>query len=142
MDWNIFEYPCLQWRWRAEAFPVGADLLEDSRSDAAAQIYVVWKGFFSTRVLKFFWAAGNPPGTELKQSNFFGRLYGEVVRTRGATHVWQREERNILQVFRKAFASEPSAEVSAIAVLSDADDTHSQSEADYADFSISKCGEK
>ena len=137
LSWDTKRFPLLRWRWRVQKFPTGARVLEGSKSDAAAQVYVLWKGTPTYYVLKYFWAAEDKVGTLLEQSTLFlGKLRGLVIRSGGKADEWRTETRNVHADFIKYFGGEPPGNVKGFAILSDADETKTQSEADYDDFEI------
>jgi hypothetical protein len=138
-DWDTSEFPYLKWKWRVQKFPTGAKILEGKKSDAAAQVYLLWKGFPTYYVIKYFWATDDTVGTLLEQGTpLIGKLRGLVIRSGGKAGQWQNESRNVAEDFRKYFGGDPPGKVRGIAILSDADETKTQSEADYDDFEVSK----
>lgn len=138
-DWDIGEFPYLKWKWRVQKFPTGAKILEGKKSDAAAQVYLLWKGFPTYYVIKYFWATDDTVGTLLEQGTpLIGKLRGLVVRSGGKPGEWHTETRNVAEDFRKYFGGDPPGKVRGIAILSDADETKTQSEADYDDLAVSK----
>ncbi len=135
--WDAEVFPWLRWRWRVQKFPPRAKILDSSLSDAPAQVYVLWRHFPIYYVIKYFWSTSEAVGLQLHQSSlFFGQLFGEILRCGGPTGEWHTETRNILEDFRREFHTSPPGDVRGIAVLSDGDETKSESEADYDDFEI------
>jgi len=142
--------PVLQWRWRVERLPAGADLTRRERDDAAARVYV---GFRYTRELVppgqrlayrlFAWRHGEYPplsglayvwsgrpaaGTAMRHPDY-ERLHEIVLRDAGdPTGTWIAERRDVLADYRAAFAADPPP-ISHVAVMCDADDTGSAAEA-------------
>ena len=47
---------------------------------------------------------------------------------------WTSEKRNVIEDYRRLFGSDPDKPLRGIGVLTDADDTKSTAEGDYADF--------
>jgi len=137
VQWPIKERPVLAWRWRVQQFPPNAKVLDMARSDAAAQIYIVWSSGMRKYVIKYYWGVNDGVGDEIKQSNFFaGKLWGKILRNGPPWHEWQRQTRNVLEDYRKSFNEEPPDEVGAIAIMSDGDDSKGDAEADFADFQV------
>jgi hypothetical protein len=137
IKWDATRYPILKWRWRVHRFPKAAKVLDPKRSDAPAQVYVVWRDFPIYYVIKYFWSTDDAPGAQLEQTSLFaGRLWGVILRSGGAADQWQSEQRNLLQDFRDAFKRQPPGMVRGLAVLSDGDETKSESQADYDDFVV------
>ncbi len=140
VDWDPATYPILRWQWRVHKFPVGGQIigLADSDTDAAAQIYVLWGNChdrlpLSCYKIKYFWATATE-GAGQADTKYWGHLRRIIIRSSGPTNMWQTETRDIAKDFGEAFPSLKLARVQAIAVLSDGDFTHSDSEADYDDF--------
>ncbi len=139
IEWDVAVYPYLTWRWRAQKFPKGAKVLDSKVSDAVAQVYVLWKKGRRSFVIKYFWSGGDEPGDTINQSNFiFGKLYGLVLRNTTTVNEWFRETRNVREDYRLAFGEYPSTNARGFGVLSDGDETNTESEADYADFEALK----
>lgn len=139
LSWDAKEFPKLRWKWRVQKFPTGAKITEGKKSDAAAQVYLLWKGFPTYYVIKYFWATDDKVGTLLEQGTpFIGKLRGLVIRSGGKVDEWHTETRNVLEDFAKYFGGDPPGKVKGLAILSDADETKTQSEADYDDFEILK----
>jgi len=133
-SWDTQATPWLQWRWRVNRFPKGARVAESKVSDAGAQIYVLWRIGRRNYVIKYFWSEDRV-GTELNQGNIlFGKLYGLVIRSGGPLNQWQTEIRNVGADFQKAFGLAVPKTTRGLAVLSDADETKSEAEADFDDF--------
>lgn len=139
VDWNLRERPVLAWRWRVQKFPPDAKVLDMKRSDAAAQVYIVWAVGMQKYVIKYYWGVNDGLGDEIKQSNFFaGKLWGKIVRTGPPWSEWQRQMRNVAEDYRQHFGDEPPEKVGAIAIMSDGDDSKGEAVADYADFRVLK----
>lgn len=136
VTWDTKAFPYLRWRWRVNAFPKGALILDDNKSDAAAQIYVSWRIGGRNYALKYFWATQDPIGTSFHKGrwNPVGRYFGQVIRSGGATGEWVTETRNLVEDFRKAYGKDPGEEAIGLGLLTDADATKSEAKADYDDF--------
>ncbi len=136
VEWNVEDFPWFKWKWRVRKFPKNANIMDSNRSDAAAQIYILWGGMGRKGyVVKYFWSTTDSVGQELKQSRFLaGSLWGIVLEKMGTVGEWKTETRNVLQDFEKAFGQKPPGKVYAVGLLSDGDATLTESEADYASF--------
>jgi hypothetical protein len=138
-EWDTRVYPFLRWRWRARQIPPKGKVTDSKVSDAAAQIYIMWRAFPRYYIIKYFWGSNDKVGDVLTQGNVFtGSLWGLVIRTGGPTGVWRTETQNIYEDFKKAFRREPPGNARGLAVLSDGDDSEGESSADYADFDALK----
>lgn len=135
VNWDLREYPYLRWTWRIRKFPEGAKINDSKLSDAAAQVYLLCVLGRRNFVLKYFWTTSDPVGELKRQSNiFFGKLFGEVVRSGPPANVWKTETHDVLSDFRREFERDPTEPVKGIAVLSDGDETNTDAEADFKDF--------
>ena len=86
--------------------------------------------------MKYIWSERVPVGTRL--SSNMGLTQVLVLRT-GLSDVkdqWIEERVNVLQDYTRLFGSQPAAKPAGIAVLTDADDTRSRAEGDYAKFRV------
>lgn len=130
------DFPKLKWRWRAKKLPTGADETgKNGKNDCAASVYVVFdKGMtkYTKDTLRYVWSASSHPrGMILKMKNYVYYVIQENRET--PFDQWVEEEVNFQEDYRKLFGKDPPP-VMAIGVQSDADDTKSQSWADYDDF--------
>lgn len=130
----------LDWRWRAKKFPMKRreKLADRSQDDFAARIYVVFAGtnFFNTRVIEYIWDETLPVNT-FSSSPFSGNVKLFVIASGLAPlDGWRHEERNIYDDYKKLFGSEPERAIAAIALMSDSDNTGTESAADFGDFVV------
>lgn len=136
LNWNTEQYPFLTWRWRVLAFPAGAKVLIDEKSDSPAQVYVAWRENGRIYGLKYFWTETDPVGTTFLKGKYnpIGVYLGIFVRMGGALNEWQSEKRNVREDYKLAFGKEAPAQVNGIGILSDGDQTKTLPAADYDDF--------
>ncbi len=129
------QYPILQWRWRVQALPVGADERVSEANDSAAGVYVVFDNTIAPRVIKYVWSAALPQGAHIDSPSYWRAKV--VVLESGAptTHDWKQEAVNVYEDYKKLFGAEPG-EVEGVALLTDSDTTGSVAEADYDDFAL------
>jgi hypothetical protein len=125
----------LNWRWRVQALPMGADERMAERHDAAAQVYVVFDNQYWPRIIKFIWSTALPVG-----SRFTNPLYGRgrvVVLRSGppGQSGWHEESVDFYLEYKKFFGSEPGL-VQGIGLLTSSDSTKSMAAADYDDFTL------
>jgi hypothetical protein len=123
----------LRWRWRVRRHPtVGADAWED----VAASLYVLVKqpGLFGGgRGFKFAWLAS--PGAEgTRQSG----LVQIALRAEPATEEWREERVDLCALYRRDYGPCEGERLLAIGPLTDADNSRSVAEADYASFELDR----
>ena len=77
--WNLETHPTLQWDWRANALPEGADETRRALNDTGGAVYVVFamSRLFGPKTIKYTYSSTLPVGT-VKSYNF-GRMKVIVV---------------------------------------------------------------
>jgi hypothetical protein len=131
----------LRWRWRALAFPEGGDECRAGRGDSAASVVVAFKRGFKWYMLKYVWSPSSPLGATCDRKRSLMLTRDTIVLERGgAPGTWLTERVNVRQAFRDHFADgDPEAPVPdlvGVAVMTDGDQTHSESGAEWADFEL------
>jgi hypothetical protein len=129
----------LTWRWRALVLPAGGDECDPAKRDSAASVYVAWRRGLRWYGLKYSWSAVSPVGAVCDR-NDTAVMRGEtiILRSGGPLGTWMTESIDVEAEFHKHITpSDPIAEVPDLrgfAVLTDGDQTHSESSADYGSF--------
>jgi hypothetical protein len=140
-NWNLDEYPILQWRWKAVTLPRGGNERHSRTNDSAAGVYVIWDVGFPFRVegIKYAWSTTiDVGGRYSKRLAHDQLLVVESGTQRAGTWVTVRVD---VRAHRKKFFDEDAAEPpDGIAVLTDADATASSASAYYADFALCRLG--
>jgi hypothetical protein len=141
MDSDRAQTHKLRWAWRADAFPAGGNECAAGKGDSAAVVYVTWKRGLKWYTLKYAWSTDAPRGSVCaQQRNAFVAQDTIILESGGPTGVWRGEEIDLASEFRRHFgAGDAQAEVPELqgfAIMSDGDQTHSVSSADYARFVI------
>ncbi len=133
----------LSWRWRAQKLPNGGNECQAGKGDSAAVIYASWRRALRWYTLKYVWSAVGPKGAVCdKKSNPFVAQNTVVLETGGPLAVWKAERVDLRAEFRKHFENgDPTASVPdflGVGIMTDGDQTHSDSSADYADFVLER----
>lgn len=132
--WDLATYPVLTWAWRPRRFPAGANE-QAGKNDSALAVYLLvpYSRIRGPKAVKYIWSERVPAGTRLESN--FGLTQVKVLRT-GADpgEAWVTERVNVLDDFRALFGVTDTPSPAGIAVLTDADDTRSSAEGDYANF--------
>jgi Protein of unknown function (DUF3047) len=137
--WDLKTHPVLAWRWRPRAFPAGSDERESSRNDSALGVYAVFPHSpMTVKTVKYLWSREVSVGTTASASAGLTRM---IVRRSGpaADGGWVAEAVDVAADYRRLFGEDPPAP-QGIAVLTDADQTRSRAEGDYADFRVCPAG--
>jgi hypothetical protein len=134
ITWDLARYPVLMWSWRPVEFPMGADERDSRTNDSALAVYGVFPHrMASVRSVKYVWSAVVPVGSRLSSS--MGLTQVRVLRTGTENEGrWTDERVNLLDDYRKYFDASDTPRPAGIAVLTDADDTRSRAQGDYAGF--------
>jgi hypothetical protein len=132
----------LDWNWRANKFPVKGDECVKERGDSAAVLYVTWRRFLRWYSLKYVWSTTRKPGTVCdRRRNAFVAQDTVVLQSGGPAGVWKHESIDLAREFRAHFAEgDEHADIPplmGLGVMSDGDQTKTESSGDYADFVFS-----
>jgi len=137
-EWDLAKYPVLAWSWRPRLFPQSGDERESSKNDSALAVYmtVPHSRISGPKAVKYIWSERVPLGTRL--SSNMGLTQVVVLRTGAPSsrEPWVEERVNALEDYTRLFGEPPAAKPAGIAVLTDADDTRSRAEGDYANFRV------
>lgn len=131
----------VRWRWRAQVFPRDGDECKAGYGDSAAVIYISWKRGLKWYSLKYVWSTVGQKGRTCEQKrNLFVVQDTVILESGGPVGAWKTEEIDPSAEFRAHFEEgNPNADVPdfvGIGIMSDGDQTHSISSADYAGFAI------
>ncbi len=151
-------YPILEWRWKVKDLLPGSDATRKEGDDYPARIYVTFRydpekvGFLERlkyraartvsgeypplAAINYIWG-GAERGAAVP-SPYTGRARMIVVEA-GPEKLgrWVKEERNILEDYRKAFGEEPPP-ISGVAIMTDTDNTGGSAVAWYGDILFKK----
>jgi len=133
----------LSWRWRAVTLPKGGNECQAGKGDSAAVIYVSWRRGLRWYALKYVWSAVGTKGAVCdKKSNPFAAQNTVVLESGAPLNVWKTERIDLKAEFRKHFengdSTAPVPDFLGVGIMSDGDQTHSDSSADYADFVLER----
>jgi hypothetical protein len=127
----------LTWKWRADVLPSGGDECARGQEDSAAVVYVTWKRGLRWYSLKYVWSAVGAKG------NVCGRTRSPfvaqdtiILETGGPVGVWKEETIDLDASFRAHF-DDDAPDLQGLGLMSDGDQTRSESAADYGGFLLS-----
>lgn len=131
----------VSWEWRAVQLPKGANVCVSGKSDSAANIYFTWRRGLRYYTLKYVWTTLGKKGTVCdRKRNLFVAQDVIVLEAGQPVGKWEAEHVDLDAAFRSHFeGGDPKASVPTflgIAIMTDGDQTHSQSIGDYADFVV------
>ncbi|HWA73845.1 MAG TPA: DUF3047 domain-containing protein [Polyangiaceae bacterium] len=133
----------LRWSWRALKLPKAGDECVAKSADSAAVIYVTWKRGLRWYTLKYVWSSVGAKGAICdRKRNPFLAQQTVVLQSGGPLNVWKQESIDLKAEFRKHFedgdANASVPDLLGIGLMSDGDQTQSESSADYADFVLER----
>lgn len=138
---DLDEFPLLSWAWNVSRLPGTGDVRQAITDDQAAQVYVIfprWPGPRSNSdVIGYIWDTTTPTGTRLvspKASNVRLVVVESGPESLGA---WRRYRRNVRDDYVAVFGRRPPR-VGSVAIMADADDTGSTTEALVGDLTFSR----
>lgn len=132
----------LRWSWRALTLPQGGNACDARVEDSAATVYVTWRRGMRWYVIKYVWSAVGPKGTTCaRKRNPFVAQDTVIVESGGPLNAWRTVSLDLDAEFRNHFEDgDATATVPAmlgIGLMTDGDQTKSNSVADYAAFALS-----
>jgi hypothetical protein len=134
---DVRQHPVLRWSWKVMRMPGGGDVRDPGRDDQAAQLYVVFPRWPAPRsssdVLGYVWDSRAPIGTTLTHPRAANVRIVVLQSGPARLESWVREERNIAEDYQALFGR-PAPRVGKVALMSDSNDTRSDTEALFADL--------
>lgn len=133
----------LSWQWRAVTLPQGGDECASGKGDSAAVVYLTWKHTLKWYTLKYVWSSVGQRGAvcDRKRSPFVSQDT-VILQSGGPLNVWRTEQIDLRQEFRRHFGDgDPNADVPdfvGVGIMTDGDQTKSESSADYAGFVLQR----
>jgi hypothetical protein len=129
----------LDWKWRAITLPLQADECNPKKGDSPAVLYVTWRRTLRWYSLKYVWSASRPVGTICdRRRNPFVAQDTVVLESGGPLNTWKHESIDLAHEFRAHFedgdADADVPDLIGLGVMTDGDQTKSESAGDYADF--------
>ena len=133
----------VRWTWRAASLPAGGDECVSDRADSAAVVYLTWKRGLRYYTLKYVWSSVGKKGSVCDSTrNPFVAQDTIIVESGGPVGLWRSVEIDLDRHFRHHFEhDDPNTKVPdfvGLGLMTDGDDTHSESAADYGPFVLSR----
>jgi hypothetical protein len=131
----------VRWKWRAITLPVGGNECDSHKADSAAVVYLTFKRLLHWSTLKYVWSAVGPRGATCdRKRSPFSSQDTIILESGPPLDAWRDEEIDLYSEYRNHFEGGKSdAEVPdfvGIGIMSDGDQTGSESSADYAGFEL------
>jgi hypothetical protein len=131
-------YRYLRWSWKILHTISGGDEKTKAGDDYAARIYVVFPGkyFWQTKAINYIWANHLNTGASIPNAYTSSAIMVAVQSGPNSTGQWHTEKRDIFTDYKNLFGSDPG-QASAIAIMTDTDDTGENAIAWYGDITLS-----
>jgi Protein of unknown function (DUF3047) len=152
---DLRDHPIIEWRWKVANLIDKGNPHHKGGDDYPARIYITFfqdqdKLGFADKIarkiaghdiphsgLNYIWDNKTPIGNILTNA-YTDRLRMITVESGSdKLNLWQTEQRNVLDDYRKAFGAEPPL-ISAIAIMTDSDNTEESATAWYGDIRFKK----
>jgi len=142
-DFDIRDYPVLNWEWKVTQLPEGGNFLKKDKDDQAAQVYISFGSlsFFNKPFVKavgYYWSSTLPVGTE-GECPTWSKSRAIVIET-GEEKLgeWITEKRNVYQDYEKLFEDDDPSDVSALRLYTNSQHTGTGTEAFFRNIYFSK----
>jgi len=125
--------PWLNWSWRIGGVLNNSNEREKSGDDYPARVYVVFENgpfFWNANALNYVWSSCQPVESHWPNAYTDNAVMLAVASGGDEAGKWISLRRNVAEDIRQQFGVEPHY-ITAIAVMSDSDNTGSRVEADY-----------
>ena len=135
LDLDPRDTPILSWRWKVAGTIARGDERTKAGDDYAARVYVIFPHWFfpKTRTLNYIWANHLPQGEFLPNAYTGNAMMIAVESGEAKRGEWVAEQRDIVADYRRAFGEDPPR-IGAIAIMTDTDNTGTQSTGWYDDL--------
>jgi hypothetical protein len=124
---DLADTPLLEWTWRADVLPRGADLGVRSRSDSAAELHVVWSD--ARRQIGYSWDETRLLGSFFENPRFARVVFLIASSGRARPGEWISVTRDVVADYQRIYRSEPPGPPDRIAISIDSNQTRSTAEA-------------
>jgi len=142
-DFDIRDYPFLNWEWKVSKLPAGGTFLDSDKDDQGAQIYVSfgslsWYNKPFVKAVGYYWSSTLPVGTE-GPCPTWGKSQVIVVET-GKEKIgeWVAEKRNVYEDYVRLFDDKKPSDVSALRLYTNSQHTETGSEVYFRNVYFSK----
>jgi hypothetical protein len=131
----------VRWRWRAITLPRGGNECDSQKADSAAVVYLTFKRMLRWYTLKYVWSAVGPRAATCdRKRSPFSAQDTIILESGPPLDTWKDEEIDLATEYRNHFeGGKADADVPdfvGIGIMTDGDQTGSESSADYTGFVV------
>jgi hypothetical protein len=137
IEYDPEKYPFILWNWRVDKIIAGGDATQKSKDDYSARIYIAFPEFFfwNSKLINYIWANKLPKNNAIPSPFTSNSMMVGVESGNASTGKWITETRNIYEDYTRFFGRKPTR-VSAIAIMTDTDETGGSTSASYGPIAI------
>jgi len=141
---DIVQYPFVTWRWRVHELPANGDESVKQYCDVPASVsFVTNRTKLLPKSIKYTWSSTLPVGTVTESPFAFWPARTDIIVIDSGTDKqgqWVTVKRNILKDYKQLYGKTKvkSKKLTAIAIMSDSDNTGTAAIADYDEIVFSK----
>ena len=140
LEFQIQEYPFLNWNWKVTQLPDGGDVRKKDVDDQAAQVYIAFPKFpamTNTRLIGYIWENEAPKGSVVTSPRWSKLKYIVLRDKTDKLNSWIKEQRNVYEDYKMVFKEEPP-EVGGVSLYINSQHTKSVAESYFDDVYFSK----
>lgn len=142
-DFDIRDYPFLNWEWKVTELPKGGSFLDKDKDDQAAQVYISFGSlsFFNKPFVKavgYYWSSTLPVGTEGPCPTWSKSRVVVLQTGKEKLGEWVSEKRNVYEDYVRLFDDKDPSDISALRLYTNSQHTETSSEVLFKDIFFSK----
>ena len=141
MDFDIKEFPFLNWKWKVTRLPEKGDYSKKESDDQAAQVYVFFPRFpakLNTEFVGYLWESS--PKNKGKEGKSPAWSKSKVIVQEAGPeklNQWVQEKRNVYEDYKRLFGKDPP-KVGGIALYINSQHTKGKAESAFGPLYFSK----
>jgi hypothetical protein len=142
-DFDIKDYPFLNWEWKVDELPEGGSFLDKNTDDQAAQVYISFGSlsFFNKPFVKavgYYWSSTVPVGTSGECPTWSKSRVIVLESGKEDLGKWKTEKRNVYEDYKKLFQEDNPSNASALRLYTNSQHTKTGTEASFRNIYFSK----
>lgn len=142
-DFDIRDYPFLNWEWKVTELPKAGSFLDKDKDDQAAQVYISFGSlsFFNKPFVKavgYYWSSTLPAGTEGPCPTWSKSRVIVLQTGKEKLGEWVSEKRNVYEDYARLFDDKDPSDVSALRLYTNSQHTETSSNVFFRNIYFSK----
>jgi hypothetical protein len=137
IEYDPEKYPYISWNWKADNIIASGDATQKSKDDYCARIYIAFQSLLSwnSKIINYIWANKLPQNEVIPSPYTPDSIMISVESGPANTGKWITETRNVYEDYVRFFGKKPPM-TTAIAIMTDTDDTGESTSASYGPIAI------